>query len=88
MNKGIATIAVLLVCDYGATMFPVMEEITKNEKRLLKPKNELRLRGEYQATMKNNFQFDYGATMTRATMKQGMDMVESGRNRVEVGEKI
>ena len=28
-------------------------------------KNELRTRGEYQATIKNNFQFDYGTTILR-----------------------
>lgn len=59
----------LLFYDYWATIFPEMEGITKNEKRLLKPKNELRLRGEYQATIENNFQFDYGATIDYATMK-------------------
>jgi hypothetical protein len=45
-----------------------MEGITKNEKRLSMRKNELRLRGEYQATIENNFQFDYGATMVKATI--------------------
>lgn len=60
----------LLFYDYGATILPNMERIAKNEKCLFKPKNELRLRGEYQATMKNNFQFDYEATMAGATINE------------------
>ena len=67
---------VLLFCDYGATILPNMEGIAKNEKRLFKPKNELRLRGEYQATMKNNFQFDYEATMVGATINEGWATME------------
>lgn len=66
----------LLFYDYEATMLPNMEEITKNKKCLFKPKNELRLRGEYQATMRNNFQFDYGATMAGATMKRLLMRIE------------
>lgn len=61
---------VLLFCDYGATILPNMEGIVKNKKCLFKPKSELRLRGEYQATMKNNFQFDYGTTMVGTTMER------------------
>ena len=61
---------VLLFYDYGATILPNMEGIAKNKKCLFKPKSELRLRGDYQATMKNNFQFDYGATMAGATINE------------------
>ena len=67
---------VLLFYDYEATILPNMEGIVKNKKCLFKPKSELRLRGEYQATMKNNFQFDYGATMAGATMKRLLMRVE------------
>lgn len=53
-----------------------MEIITKNRKCLFKRKNDIRLRGDYQATMKNNFQFDYGATMAGATMKRLLMRIE------------
>lgn len=61
---------ILLFYDYGATILPNMEIITKNEKRLFMRKNAIRLQGKYQATMKNNFQFDYGATMAGATINE------------------
>ena len=61
---------VLLFYDYGATILPNMEGIAKNKKCLFKPKSELRLRGDYRATMRNNFQFDYEATIDYATMKR------------------
>lgn len=67
---------ILLFYDYEATILPNMEIIAKNKKCLFKPKSELRLRGEYQATMKNNFQFDYGATMAGATMKRLLMRIE------------
>ena len=61
---------VLLFYDYEATILPNMEGIAKNKKYLFKPKSAIRLRGEYQATMKNNFQFDYEATMAGATINE------------------
>lgn len=70
IKRGLATMLVLLFYDYGATILPNMEGIAKNKKCLFKPKSELRLRGDYQATMKNNFQFDYGATMAGATINE------------------
>lgn len=60
-KRGLATMLVLLFYDYGATILPNMEGIAKNRKCLFKPKSAIRLRSEYRATMKNNFQFDYGA---------------------------
>lgn len=67
---------VLLFYDYGATILPNMEGIAKNKKRLFKPKSELRLRSDYQATMRNNFQFDYGTTMAGTTIKRLLMRVE------------
>lgn len=76
IKRGLATMLVLLFYDYEATILPNMERIAKNKKCLFKPKSELRLRGEYQATMKNNFQFDYEATMAGATMKRLLMRIE------------
>ena len=76
IKRGLATMLALLFYDYEATMLPNMEGIVKNKKCLFKPKNELRLRGEYQATMRNNFQFGYEATMAGATMKRLLMRIE------------
>ena len=76
IKRGLATMLILLFYDYGATILPNMEVIAKNKKYLFKPKSELRLWGEYQATMKNNFQFGYEATMAEATMKRLLMRIE------------
>ena len=72
MNRGDSDYWATIPFDYLATIFPEMEGITKKWKRLSIEKNAIRLRGEYQATIENNFQFDYWATIDYATMKSAV----------------